>query len=208
MRIAIFGATGRVGSELRKQALAAGHEVTVLARTPGKIPENGGCRPRIVQGDVRDPGAVAQTVHGCDAVLSALGATDRGDPDVRRRGTANIIAAMDAAGIRRLIVMGGFHLDAPGDPDNLGRRLIVPILKLSRHLVEDTTGMWMEIQASDLDWTLVRTPVVRGHGATPVRTGRLRLGPWSHVTRPAVAAFMLRCLTEGAHVSQAPMIAN
>ncbi len=207
MRIAIFGATGRVGSELLKQALAAGHEVTVLTRAPGKIPENSG-RLRIVPGDVKDAGAVAQTIRGCDAVLSTLGATDKGDPDVRRRGTANIIAAMDSAGIRRLIVMGGFHLDAPGDPHNLGRRLIVPILKLSRHLVEDTTGMWTEIQASDLDWTLVRTPVVRGHGAPRLRTGRLTLGPWSHVTRPTVAAFMLHCLTEGDHVSQAPMIAN
>jgi len=69
---------------------------------------------------------------------------------------------MHRAGIRRLIVMGGFHLEAPGDPNNLGCRLIVPILKLSPHLVEDTTGMWTVIQASDLDWTLVRTPVVRG----------------------------------------------
>ncbi len=38
----------------------------------------------------------------------------------------------------------------------------MPILDLNPDLVEDTTGMWTEIQASDLDWTLVRTPVVRG----------------------------------------------
>jgi len=83
---------------------------------------------------------------------------------------------MHRAGIRRLIVMGGFHLEAPGDPNNLGCRLIVPILKLSPHLVEDTTGMWTVIQASDLDWTLVRTPVVRGTRAQRQRTGSLRLG--------------------------------
>jgi hypothetical protein len=104
--------------------------------------------------------------------------------------------------------MGGFHLEAPGDPHNLGRRLIVPILELSPHLVEDTTGMWTEIQASDLDWTLVRTPVVRGTWARRQLTGSLRLGPWSRVTRPTVAAFMLRCLAEGIHIRQAPMIAN
>lgn len=40
------------------------------------------------------------------------------------------------------------------------------------------------------------------------RTGSLRLGPWSRVARPTVAAFMLRCLSDGTHIRQAPMIAN
>ena len=207
MTVSLFGATGRVGSELLTQALAAGRKVRVLVRSPARLAATSD-RLTVVQGDVRDAGAVAETLHGCIAVLSTLGATDKGDPDLRRCGTANIIAAMHSAGLRRLIVMGGFHLEAPGDPNNLGRRLIVPILKLSPHLVEDTTGMWTEIQASDLDWTLVRTPVVRGTLARRQRTGTLRLGPWSRVTRPTVAAFMLRCLSEGTYIGQAPMIAD
>ncbi len=207
LRLALFGATGRVGSELLTQALAAGHDVRALVRSPARLAAISD-RLTVVQGNVRDAGAVAETLHGCNAVLSTLGATDKDDPDVRRCGTANIIAAMHSVGIRRLIVMGGFHLEAPGDPHNLGRRLIVPILELSPHLVEDTTGMWTEIQASDLDWTLVRTPVVRGTWARRQLTGSLRLGPWSRVTRPTVAAFMLRCLAEGIHIRQAPMIAN
>lgn len=207
LRVALFGATGRVGSELLTETLAAGHDVRVLVRSPARLAATSD-RLTVVHGNVRDADAVAETLDGCHGVMSTLGATDKGDPDVRRRGTANIIAAMDRAGIRRLVVMGGFHLDAPGDPNNLGRKLIVPILKLSPHLVEDTTGMWMEIQASDLDWTLVRTPVVRGTWARRQRTGSLRLGPWSRVTRPTVAAFMLQCLIEGSHLRQAPMIAN
>ena len=37
MKIALFGATGRVGGEVLKLALVEGHEVTVLVRSPEKL---------------------------------------------------------------------------------------------------------------------------------------------------------------------------
>jgi putative NADH-flavin reductase len=209
MRLAIFGATGTVGSELLTQALDAGHEVRVLVRNPSKLPTPHAAAV-VVHGDVRDLGAVEETVQGCTVVLSALGASDRHDPDVRRVGTANIIAAMHEHGLRRLVVMGGFHLRFPGDPDNRGRTLILPFLRLlSAYLIEDTTEMGSLIQASDLDWTVVRAPRVAGSARPALaRTGTLELGPWSKVTRANVASFMLRCLADETHVRQAPMICD
>jgi uncharacterized protein YbjT (DUF2867 family) len=208
MRLAIFGATGTVGTELLTQALDAEHEVHALVRTPSKLPRE---HPllSVLQGDVHDPAAVRLATEGCDAVLSTLGATDRHDPDVRRAGTANILAAMRAHDIRRLVVMGGFHLPFPGDPDNPGRKLIVPIIKLMGIVVEDTTAMGALIQASDLDWTVVRAPrVTHRPRHVPARTGTLRLGPWSKVARANVASLMLECLTANAYVRQAPMISD
>ena len=208
MRLAIFGATGTVGSELLAQALAAGHDVRALARTPSKLPAG---QPRLtsVEGNVKDASVVSQTVAGADAVISTLGATDRNDPDVRRAGTANILAAMNEHGIRRLVVMGGFHLEFAGDPHNLGRKLIVPIIKLTGIVVNDTTAMSAAIQASNLDWTVVRTPrVIAGRRTAPIRTGILELGPWSKVNKANVARFMLDCLTDEAAIRQAPMICD
>ena len=40
MRVTIFGATGGIGAELLQQSLAAGHEVTVAVRNPGKLAAN------------------------------------------------------------------------------------------------------------------------------------------------------------------------
>jgi uncharacterized protein YbjT (DUF2867 family) len=61
MKIAIFGATGGVGKELFRQALAAGHEVNAFARDPGKLDmRRDGLR--IVQGDVTNPAVVEQAV--------------------------------------------------------------------------------------------------------------------------------------------------
>jgi putative NADH-flavin reductase len=208
MRLALFGVTGTVGSELLTQALEAGHEVCALVRTPSNLDVEH-ARLAVVEGNVKDPLAVKRTVVGCDAVLSTLGATAKDDPDTRRTGTANIMAAMREAGIRRLVVMGGFHLHFAGDPGNLGQKVIVPILRLSRNLLQDTTAMGALVQGSGLDWTMVRSPrVVRGQRNGSYRTGILKLGPWSKVTRADVASFMLRCLAENSYIRQAPMVSR
>lgn len=206
MRLASFGATGIVGGELLNQALADGHHVRALARDPSKLP-TGDARLEIVCGDVMDTAAVGQTIGGCDAVLSTLGASAKDHPHTRRVGTANILSAMRDSGVARIVVMGGFHVRCPGEDGSMGQNLIVPFLHLSRVVVADTTGMGALVLASDLDWTFVRSPrvVPGGPTATP-RFGALTLGPWSKATRGDVARLMLRCATEHTYVRQAPMV--
>jgi putative NADH-flavin reductase len=209
MRLAIFGATGTVGSELLAQALDTGHEVRALARTPSKLAPR--ARLTVLAGDVRDPRAVARAIDGCDAVLSTLGSTDRRNQGVRSHGLANILDAMRQADVRRVVVMGGFHLRFEGDRGDLGQALIAPVLRLAygNGLLEDTRAMAGLLRASDLDWTLVRAPrVVSKRRSAASATGSLSLGPWSKVGCPSVAAYMLRCVGEPTAVRRAPMICD
>jgi hypothetical protein len=142
-------------------------------------------------------------------VLSTLGAGRGDDPATRRIGTANILDAMRGAGIRRLIAMGGFHVQLPGDPGNLGQKLIVPLLRMAPGTdLGDTEGLATVVVGSDCDWTFVRSPrVVRSKRAGAYRTGVLRLGPWSSVAPGDVADFMLGCLQDDTQIGCAPMIA-
>jgi uncharacterized protein YbjT (DUF2867 family) len=81
MRVTIFGATGLLGRECLSQCLEAGHEVTVLARTPSKLPAELRDRITIVEGDGLDPRAVEQALAGgTDAILFAVG-VDRYSPE-------------------------------------------------------------------------------------------------------------------------------
>ena len=207
MKLAIFGATGTVGTALVGQALDAGHEVRILARTPSKVSRTTGTLT-VLSGDAKDPGPVAATLTGCNAVLSALGGF--ADPDSIRIGTSRITSAMQDAGIRRIVIVQGFHLDFPGDPDNLGRRTILPLLWLgSRSLIRDSRAMASAIQSSDADWTVVRAPrITRGPRTGAARVGSLRLGPFSSVSNADIADLVLRCVTDDATIGTAPMIAN
>ena len=158
---------------------------------------------------MKDPEAVGVTVRGCDALISALGATRGDDADTRRTGTSNLISAMREEGIVRLVVMGGFHVHCAGEDMNVGQRLVIPFLRLSGIVVADTTGMAELVLASGLDWTLVRSPrVVHRETAAPPRIGALKLGPWSKATRGDLARLMLDCATKDAYLRQAPMMAS
>ncbi len=72
MKIAIFGATGKVGRHLVDQALERGDEVTAFVRDTSRLTTYRHERLKVVEGDVLDPKGVEQAVVGTDAVLSAL----------------------------------------------------------------------------------------------------------------------------------------
>ena len=73
MRIALFGATGRVGSRLLEYALADGHTVRALARDPTKLEPLACAGLTVITGDVLDHAAVHATIFDADAVISTLG---------------------------------------------------------------------------------------------------------------------------------------
>jgi putative NADH-flavin reductase len=207
MKLAIFGATGTVGVPLLAHALDAGHQVRVLARTPAKV-TRADASLTVLAGDEKDPQAVAATITGSDAVISTLGGF--GDSDSIRVGTALIMAAMLEAAVRRLVVVQGFHLDFPGDPRNVGRTMILPLLWLgSRTLIADSRAMATQLASSQLDWTLVRVPrITDGALSGRARIGQLRLGPFSSVVNADVAQFALTALSDPTTFGTAPMVAN
>ena len=209
MRLALFGATGRAGGAILSESCAAGHDVQALVRSPGPAGRYGP-RVTVIAGDARDRAATGRAVDGADAVVSAIGGTRPGNLAVLQEGTAAILRAMQVAGVRRLIVIQGFHLPFPGDPGNVGAAAMRVMLRLwNRHLSTDTYQMAEVLRESDLDWTLIRMPrLTAGPPGADYRTGQLALGPWSTVTTGQVAHFTLTCLGTSDFVRQAPMIAS
>lgn len=96
MKIAVLGASGRAGSEITRELVARGHEVTAIARNAGAIPTLPGVTA--VPGDASDPEALAGLIAGHDAVISAL------HFDVP---AATLLQALRRAGVGRLLVTGG-----------------------------------------------------------------------------------------------------
>ncbi|MFD7862932.1 NAD(P)-dependent oxidoreductase [Streptomyces sp. NPDC059783] len=74
-KIALFGATGTIGSRVLREALDRGHWVTAVVRDPAKITVTDP-RLTVVRGDVLDPGSVTAAAEGQDVVISAVGGGD------------------------------------------------------------------------------------------------------------------------------------
>ncbi|RII20495.1 UDP-glucose 4-epimerase [Streptomyces sp. YIM 130001] len=122
MRIFLAGGSGVIGSRLVPQLAEAGHHVTATTRRAENVAhlrERGAAEGVVV--DVFDAPRLAAVVHEAapDLVLHEL--TDLGDFDtdanarIRRAGTANLVAAAEAAGVGRMMVQSIAWAYVPGE---------------------------------------------------------------------------------------------
>lgn len=160
MKIALIGATGNIGTEIAKEALARGHEVTAIVRNPDRVPAQSNLKA--LKGDLN--GDVAPLLESHDVVATSVHFVDF-DPQA-------LIGAVKRAGVPRLMVVGGAGslrspdgtrvVDSPDFPEAwkaeaLGGAAMLDILK----------------SESDLDWTYLSPSAIIAPGE---RTGRFRLG--------------------------------
>lgn len=104
MKIALIGASGMIGQRIAAEALARGHEVTALVRNPAKIAPQPGLTAR--EADVTVADSIPGLVAGHDAVIAAYN-TGANDPALYSQVAHNLIAGLKAAGVPRLLVVGG-----------------------------------------------------------------------------------------------------
>lgn len=222
MKLTIFAATGGIGRQLLVQALAAGHDVTAVARNPRDLDG----RARVVTADLASPAldALASAVEGSDAVLSGLGPRKpRSEAGITSRGTRAIVTAMQTAGTRRLIVVSAAPIGtvpSPGHPNppkhdpgdgffmrHLGSRFAGAMFRAhyaDLALTEDI------VRDSGLDWTISRPPQLTDKpltGAYRTAQGRNVRGG-TRVSRANVAHHMLAMLEQPATIRQTLGIAD
>jgi len=208
LTIALFGATGRTGRRVLADALAAGHQVRALARDPGRLTP----QPEltVLAGDVLDPDAVDRTVTGADAVISCLGNAGLQEPGVAvSQGIRNIIAAMQAHGITRILNVagGGILLTADGTMLRSESPTFPPIF---RKTSEQHRLAWEALRDSVLEWTTVATPDIpdgEATGTARILADHMPPGGKS-LTTGEVAAFLLRELTARQFVRRRVGMAN
>ncbi|MBF6163994.1 SDR family oxidoreductase [Streptomyces gardneri] len=207
MRIAVFGATGTVGRLVVERALQEGHEVTAFTRSAAGVTQRHE-RLRVVEGDVLDTHSVQRAVEGQDAVLISLGDGHKGV--VRAGGTKAVIDAMNRTGVKRLICQTTLGVgDSRGNLNFLWKYVMFGLLL--RPAYADHVRQEQYVQASDLDWTIVR-PSAFTDGP---RTGSYRRGfPADErglalkITRADIADFMIEQLTDTTYLRQAPGISS
>jgi putative NADH-flavin reductase len=227
MKLTIFAATGRIGRHLLRQALDARHEVTAVVRDPAKLTGilPPGAEVRTVTADLLapDPELLRSAVGGADAVLSCFGPSGARDAGHTTEGTRPITDAMQATGVRRIVVVSASPVSttpSPGRPHPprhdpgegpLIRWVGKPLGRLvyGRHFA-DLARMEDLLRESGLEWTAVRPPRLTDRPPThDYRTAlnqNLRGG--ALVSRADVAHCMLRVLDDPATVKQAVGIAD
>ena len=167
MKIALFGASGVVGSRIAAEALQRGHEVTAITRTGG-TPLPG---VRVSTGDLGDAVTVKEAAATHDVIVSATGPSRTGGSHQPwLEAVQNLID--HAADARVLFVGGAGSLTAPD-----GTRLLdtdgFPEVYRAEALSGAAALDLFRAAPAALDWTFFSPAPVIAPGE---RTGRYTLG--------------------------------
>src|SRR5258706_6354744 len=155
MNVFITGGTGFVGREIVRRLYAHGDSVRLLVRNPLSptvrqlVPHYA---HELKTGDVQDAETLRAAIEGCDAVIHLVGIIrevgTQTFENVHARGTQNVIAAAQRAGVKRFVYMSA-----------LGTRANA----VSRY--HQTKWAAEEIvRGSGLDWTIFRPSIIYGPG--------------------------------------------
>ena len=172
MKIALFGATGNIGSRILDEALQRGHEVTAIVRDPSKL-SVADPKLQIASGNITDANSYLSAVRGVDTVVVSV--SPRGNTSGADLVTLanDLLAGLPAAGVKRLVWVGGAGTleVAPGvravDTDSFPAEYKAEALALG-----DVLGV-LRASSADIDWTFISPPFAIAPGE---RTGQYRLG--------------------------------
>jgi len=179
-KIIIFGASGRTGKQVVREAFNSGYEVTVVVSNTKDYIFND-TQIKIIKGDVFKPETFESALYGKDAVISCLGIKKRLPAFVYSEGITNIMLSMQKAGVNRLICLSSRAVDIPENAPLITKFIVNHILRrFFNYFFADMKLMENILCDSNLNWTLIRSPrLLNG-----LKTGNYRTSINEYLTNP------------------------
>jgi uncharacterized protein YbjT (DUF2867 family) len=191
MEVAIAGAGGKVATRLIRRLAARQVGVVGLIRNPDDAQDLAalGARPVVCDLERAEPAAIAQAIAGADAVVFAAGAGPGSGAErkltIDRDGAIKLLRAAESAGVRRYLMVSSIGAEDP--PRGAGTSSVYLRAKAEADAA---------VQASDLEWTIVRPGVLTDDEGTG--HVRIDLNPFhGRVPRDDVAAVLDSLLHTG-----------
>jgi putative NADH-flavin reductase len=205
--VAVIGGTGKSGEFLVLHLLNQGIPVKMLLRNPENFQLKSPLID-IIRGDARDPRAVYSLIEGCSAVISTLG-QPKNEPPIFSDATRNVIAAMNLFRIGRYIVITGINVDTPQDKKTGYTEAATEWMKNNYpKTTADKQTEWELLDSSELNWTLVRLPIIELTDQKSEVKISLVDCPGEKITAGNLAEFLVNQLYDTTYFKQSPFIAN
>ncbi len=208
--ILVVGGSRGIGLAVCRSAIAKGHRVRAMSRS-GQLPPDIATTCEAAIGDARNAEDVARALAGIDVVVQALGVPPSLDVIFKpvtlfSEATRVLLPAMSKAGVGKLVAVTGF---GAGDSDaaiNVLQRL--PFKLALKNAYDDKTIQEALIEATDLEWLIVRPGVLVNWAASDKYTVLTRPSEWRNgiVARADVADFIVKRIEANALNREKPVI--
>lgn len=198
--VVIFGASGKVGRLLVQYALDDGQHVIAFVHRTKNFDKNPNLT--MIEGDIYEPEDVQKALKHADIVLSALGSWGTRRKDVLAMAMKNIIPAMKQENLSRIISLTGAEARARGDDLGLVHRVAHFCIGIvAGKILHDGEKHIELLEHSGLDWTVLRSPIMRSGTNSVYSLTHARPMPWASINRTAVARAMIDQISDGSSQS-------
>jgi uncharacterized protein YbjT (DUF2867 family) len=151
----VTGASGYIGGRLMRALHDAGARVRCMARRPEELRVRAPDRVEIVHGDVLDPASLPAALAGVDTAYFLIHAmaTPRDFAHEECEGARNFVQAALAAGVRRIVYLGGLgsdkglsaHLASRHEVGRILRESGVPTIELRASVILGSGSLSFEL---------------------------------------------------------------
>ena len=207
IKLAILGGTGKSGKYLVNELLGKGFHFKLLLRSPESFQLKSSFI-EVVKGDARNYESVLSLVNGCDAVISTLG-QPRGETSIFSQATRNVIRAMSQDKINRYVVITGLNVNTPSDKKGPKTKMATEWMK--SNYPKTTLDKQVEfdiLSKSDINWTLVRLPLIELTDEKRKVIISLEDCPGDKISATDLAYFLIDQLSSDTYIRKSPFIAN
>jgi putative NADH-flavin reductase len=207
MKVILFGANGRVGSIVARMLLEEGHSVRacVHGSSESLIPHK---NLEIVQTDVHDSESIEKALESSDAVISTLGSWGTPTKDILEQAMKHIIPLMQENNMQRIITLTGSDARAKGDRLSIVHNVMHTFILVSpaRKILKDGERHIALLEDSELDWTILRSPIMNEKGSPSFTLSPKRPKPWMTIHRHAVAEAIVEQIKDASQIKKAPYL--
>lgn len=149
-----------------------------------------------------------QALESCDAVVSALGQAV-GETSIFSAACRNILSAMEKNSISRFVGLTGLNVDTLQDIKT-GYTASATEWMYANYpkTTADKQVEWEMLHASDVDWTLLRLPLLDLTEEKPAINSSLTDCPGQRISAASLASYIVNYLANPGWIRQAPFIAN
>ena len=210
-KIAIIGGTGKSGKYLVKELIKQGYSIKLLLRPLANRTDTPS-HPliEIIEGNANNYQAISTLIDGCEAVISTLGmGIPASEKTIFSQSTTNIIRAMNEYQIKRYIVITGLNVDTTLDKKSLKNQMATRWMYENFPIsTADKQTEYELLMASNLDWTLVRLPLIEQTNEQRQTQTSLEDCEGDKISATDLANFLIKQLRDKCFIKEAPFVWN
>lgn len=201
-KIAILGGTGKAGKYLVKELVKQGIYFKMLVRNTNSrsaesFPINNP-KVEILDGDANDYEAIRSLIDGCEAVISTLG---------NSQATAHLMRAMNECKISRYVLLAGININTPFDKKGVKTQFATNWMYENYPIPTKNRQVEYElVAASNLDWTMVRLPLIEQTDARNAVKTSLEDCEGDKISASDLAVFLIEQLSDKRFIRQTPFL--